>query len=141
MIDSERLKTVLDYLKLSVAKLAKELGYERPQKIYNVTQGINGISTELAKDITDKYREINFEWLRYGKGSMLNQTLGKSTSEKQEQVSLMSDYISIPREVLDMIRSMTETIQSQQRTIELLERQNKKTNVPPEGNAGCAAVG
>ncbi|MBS4056556.1 MAG: hypothetical protein KGZ82_04475 [Bacteroidales bacterium] len=115
MTDSERIKSVLDHLKMTVAKLARELGYANATKIYNVTQGLNGISVELAKDITDKYREINYEWLKEDKGSMLiNETI-----KVKEDYGTFTDLVMVPKLVLDVLSS-------QQRTIENLSEILKK---------------
>lgn len=68
---AERLAMLVSYLKISYNKLADEIGLEKNTKIYHVKNGRNEISSELAKTITDRYSQVNYDWLLTGKGEML----------------------------------------------------------------------
>ena len=62
---------LLDYLKLSASSFAKSIGYDSPNRIYYILRFRNGVSKEVAKDITDAYPDVNYNWLLTGKGEML----------------------------------------------------------------------
>ncbi|MCT4156297.1 hypothetical protein HZP35_15265 [Elizabethkingia anophelis] len=76
------LNELLSYLKHNPSRLAKELGYKSNVKIQHIKSGRNGISAEVASDITNKYPEINYNWLLTGKGEMLNT---KAINYKKEE--------------------------------------------------------
>lgn len=65
------LDELLDYLKLSASSFAKSIGYDSPNRIYYILRFRNGVSKEVAKDITDAYPDVNYNWLLTGKGEML----------------------------------------------------------------------
>lgn len=69
--DYQRLKNVLDYLKLNPNSLAKAIGIRKPDVFYHIKSGRNGISDKLAKSISDTFNEISFSYLSEGKGPML----------------------------------------------------------------------
>ena len=68
MSDSKRLKSVLNYVKKNRNSFAQSIGMERSASIYTIIKGEYGISADLAKSITDHYKEINYEWLLEGTG-------------------------------------------------------------------------
>lgn len=67
------LQDLLDYLQITAASFAKSLGYDSPNKIYYILRFRNGISIEIARDITRVYPSINYEWLLTGDGEMLKE--------------------------------------------------------------------
>lgn len=80
------LQDLLDYLQITAASFAKSLGYDSPNKIYYILRFRNGMSIEIARDITRVYPSINYEWLLAGEGKMLkseNATLTLSNSNRQ----------------------------------------------------------
>lgn len=72
IIVSERFNSLLKALKLSVSDLAKNLGYSRYDKLYNISNGKNLPSFEILHDITNKFVSVNANWLLTGKGNMFN---------------------------------------------------------------------
>lgn len=66
------LDELLIYLKINSKQFATNLGFKVPTKLYHILHGRNGVSHELAKLISEKYNEVNYEWLLTGKGKMLN---------------------------------------------------------------------
>ncbi|QDZ63273.1 hypothetical protein EVD20_12350 [Elizabethkingia bruuniana] len=66
------LTELLSYLKSNPSRLAKELGYKSNVKIQHIKSGRNGISSEVASDIVNKYPDVNYNWLLTGKGEMIN---------------------------------------------------------------------
>lgn len=74
MTGADIINEVLQYLNMKASVFAKTLGYERPQKIYDVQKGkTRSISYELADDIVKKYPEINKSWLLTGEGPMIKE--------------------------------------------------------------------
>lgn len=123
MSDSERLNKLLNYLKLSIADLAKALNLANKTRLYNISQGRNGISKDLAKIITDKYTEINFNWLVDGTGQMLKNI----ASEQPGEYMTKKDMVSMSREVFDILSNLSETVKSQQQLIrEFFEKTNSQ---------------
>ena len=76
IIVSERFKSLLLALNLSVSDLAKQLGYERYDKLYNIYNGKYLPSFEILHDITKKFVEVNANWLLTGEGPMLSVAAG-----------------------------------------------------------------
>lgn len=71
MSDKERISRILVHLKMNANEFASSLGYKRTDRIYNVINERNGISAAMARDIHQKYEDINFDWIAYGTGEML----------------------------------------------------------------------
>ena len=58
---------------LSAYQLAKNLGYEGPQKLYKLVQNKSKPGYETLMDILDKYPELRAEWLMRGQEPMPSQ--------------------------------------------------------------------
>ena len=71
MSDSERLNELISLLKLKPVEFARSLGYDRATIIYNILNGKNGISRNIANQIVAVYTQVNYEWLLKGEGLML----------------------------------------------------------------------
>ena len=67
----ERINELLRFLGVTPYQFAKELGYERKNKIYNLVQGKTAPSWEMLSDIAARYPEVSMEWLVRGKGKLL----------------------------------------------------------------------
>jgi len=68
MTDSERLNELISLLKMKPVEFARSLGYDRATIIYNILNGQNGISRNIANKIVSVYTQINYEWLLKGEG-------------------------------------------------------------------------
>ena len=75
----ERLRAFIDHENLNPSSFARKIGYENPEKIGRLFRG-EGImpSVEIIIDITNKFGNLNPEWLLNGNGQML-----KTPSQKQ----------------------------------------------------------
>lgn len=94
-IVSERFKSLLSALNLTVADLAKRLGYERYDKLYNIYNGKNLPSFEILHDITKMFVYVNANWLLTGTGDMFLTSI--PTSTKEEYIIRQNDnFVSIP---------------------------------------------
>ena len=67
-----RLKAFLDYKDIGVIDLAVLLGYNSPQKLYRLfnTEGASP-SCQIIEDLSNKFEELNLNWLFTGRGSMM----------------------------------------------------------------------
>ncbi len=82
------LDELLKYLKISANKLSTEIGLSANTAIYHVKNGRNGISSDLANKIIERYPEINYSWLLTGEGSMKkNAEVGKMHAIDEEQAN------------------------------------------------------
>lgn len=79
-------------LQMNPKSFAESLGFNRADRIYNVLKGLNGISSDLAKIISEKYSNVNYEWLLTGEGEMLNDI--KQVKLKPEE-SLLEQGIGV----------------------------------------------
>lgn len=67
---SERFNSLLAALNLNVPDMARCLGYERSDKLYNISRGKYLPSFEIMYDITKKFVSVNANWLLTGEGAM-----------------------------------------------------------------------
>lgn len=89
--DKERMELLLAHLKMNANELATSLGHKRPDRVYHVIRGRNGISASLAREIIFVYPDISFYWLKNGDGNMIdpeaNNTYGKRSLAAMERES------------------------------------------------------
>ena len=69
--DAQRIQLIIDYSKMSRRALGIKLGYSDGTFLFHLLNGRNGISAKLAKNITDKFPELNYNWIIKGEGTML----------------------------------------------------------------------
>lgn len=68
-----RLKAFLDYKGIGVIDLSVLLGYNSPQKLYRLFNTENASpSVQIIEDISNKFDDLNLNWLFSGRGKMLN---------------------------------------------------------------------
>lgn len=74
---SDRLNNLLNYLNINAKSFSEELGYNRPQVVYDIIKGkTKGISESIANKITSVFPEVSKIWLLTGEGNMLkNETV------------------------------------------------------------------
>ena len=82
---SERFNLLLESLKLSVPDLARNLNYERSDKLYNISKGKYLPSFEIMSDITKKFVSFNANWLLTGEGSMFRDVQEQPESQPSAQ--------------------------------------------------------
>jgi len=73
--------------------LAKFLGYTNSAIFYQIETGRNGISSNLAVRMTDRYPEIDQNWILTGNGEMLKLTELKSDGKTIEKVKFLENHI------------------------------------------------
>ncbi len=67
---SDRFNQLVNALGMNVLTFAKELGYDRADKFYNISNGKYLPSFEILSDITNKFESVNIKWLINGVGDM-----------------------------------------------------------------------
>jgi len=91
--DSERILAVINHSKMSRRALGISLGYTDGSFLFHVINGRNGISTKLARKITDVFPEINYDWLLKGEGNMVNKKEAQSRNDLEERIEFLEDHI------------------------------------------------
>lgn len=120
--EAQRIKAVIDLLKITHNKFAKSLGFNNT-RIFNITSGRNGISQEVAGKIVEVYPIFNYKWLLTGIGDMLNDVNVTDNSNKLNIGNGNSVNIN---------NGFSQELQnSQQRNIDLLDKEIKRleTNI------------
>lgn len=112
LTDGERLKKVLFALEMSAPDLAKELGYKSHATIYHVLNDTNKISDKMAEAIVAKFPNVNYLYLKLGKGDPLI----KNNGDIQNQKNVMYNQPYIDYERLNKIPDQLDKI------IDLLEK-------------------
>jgi len=77
IIVSERFKSLLSALNITVPELAKRLGYDRYDKLYNIYNAKYLPSFEILHDITKNFVGVNANWLLTGEGEILTNKIKK----------------------------------------------------------------
>lgn len=95
MESSDILEELLSYLRISANNLSVEIGLNSNVSIYHIKKGRNKISPKIAKAITDRYKNINYEYLLTGEGDMLNNNSTESKEFTKEN-SLESSVMFVP---------------------------------------------
>ena len=89
----ERLEVLLKHLKETKYSLSKKLGFVNGSVFNNIANGRNGISGRLAKQINDKYPEINYKWLMDGEGEMIVETKPEPKDNLRERIEFLERHI------------------------------------------------
>lgn len=73
MLDNwQRVERIIKWAGLaSVSALAREIGLNRSENLYQIKRGNNGISREMSRAINDRFPELSRAWLLTGEGAML----------------------------------------------------------------------
>ncbi|MGN6491215.1 MAG: hypothetical protein ACTHLE_04410 [Agriterribacter sp.] len=96
----DRLEKVFYTFETNANKLAKDIGKDRSQGIYDVLNGKVGISKKLAKQITELYPDVREAWLLTGDGKMKNTEVEDGDGLKASEVSsdptglILTKYLS-----------------------------------------------
>jgi len=79
-----RLKQFLDHKGIGIIDLSVVLGYNSPQKLYRLFNTENASpSVQIIEDVSNKFEDLNLNWLFTGKGKMLNP--GSSETDFKEK--------------------------------------------------------
>ena len=67
---NQRIALFIDEVKMNPNRFAKEVGYKRPDNIYNVYTGRTKPSWEMLEAIAARFTDLNMNWLIRGTGTM-----------------------------------------------------------------------
>lgn len=67
---NDRIAALISQLGMTAYQFAKELGYERPEKVYTILNKRNKPGYDTLVDILNHFTQVNAEWLMLGKGEM-----------------------------------------------------------------------
>jgi DNA integrity scanning protein DisA with diadenylate cyclase activity len=97
----ERISQIIDYHKIkNVKSFACDcLGYNSSQKINRLKEKNTSPSYEILNDISNKFEDINPEWLLTGKGSMLRQPV----SAANEDARVLTEHDDYKAKYYDLI--------------------------------------
>jgi hypothetical protein len=115
---ADRLQEFLDYLQLNTHQFAKELGYERSEKIYGILHKKFKPSYDTLMDILLRFPELSAEWLFRGEGEMF---------VRKEPVSQQTLEMGLLKEKLRSLESLQtekdKQLTDKERMIAILEKQ------------------
>lgn len=96
--DIDRIKEFISYAKKSKNAIGKEIGDKNGMRLTHVESGRNKISEKLAKDITDVYDKLSYNWLLTGEGEMLSDmnTALKPIAKNDAAIEVPTNYIKVP---------------------------------------------
>jgi hypothetical protein len=77
LTDWQRLEKVIKWTGHAINAFAREIGLNRAENLYQIKNGNNRISRNLADMIVEKYPKINKGWLLVGEGGMFVTNEGK----------------------------------------------------------------
>ena len=81
MTAQEKIEQLLIYLNINAKAFSEELGYMRPQIIYDIQKGkTKRISEELASKIITVFPNISKSWLLADEGDMLKTQINQSAN-------------------------------------------------------------
>ena len=75
---SERLESLIGKLNLNTRSFAIELGYSRADSIYAIFKRNSKISNTLLNKISNRFPQVNKDWLLTGHGTMFTTTTASS---------------------------------------------------------------
>lgn len=102
--DKEIIQNVMDSLGIKSPEFAKELELSSVTSIYNIKNGVHGISNEMINKIITKYPEVNYLYLKRGQGTPLrNQgadtTIQKNLFSKTTKEITLHDLLKMPEKL------------------------------------------
>lgn len=126
MTPSEKITSVLNYLKINPKTFSEALGYQRPQIIYDLQKNkTKRISEDLANKIVSVYPEFRLSWLLANEGTMLRDRETESAPAGQtpaENPDTVAGMIELQKGYQQMLAKSQEQID---RLISIIEDMRK----------------
>lgn len=150
MTAQEKLNEILAYTGKNISQFSKELGYDRPQSLYDIQKGkTKNFSKGMADKIISVYPEISRSWILADEGEMLKAQERKCDTDGSYEENIGSvkesivnyDVVEVSAEAWTVIKKQAESLASKDRQVEALIGLLKKANVRLEDNAASADVG
>ena len=83
---NDRIMALVNELGMSAYQFAKELGYDRPEKIYTILNKRNKPGYDTLADILSHFDQVNAEWLMLGNGEMF-----KGEDNKESSIAIVKE--------------------------------------------------
>ena len=93
MNEISRLNQILEYTGMRKNTLAKALGYTNSAIFYQIETGRNGISSNLAIRISERFPEISQNWILTGKGQMLVEAEVSIDIQTMDRINFLENHI------------------------------------------------
>jgi plasmid maintenance system antidote protein VapI len=88
-----RLNQILEYTGMRKNTLAKALGYTNSAIFYQIETGRNGISSNLAIRVSERFPEINQNWILTGKGEMLHDSELNIDEKTKNRIEFLENHL------------------------------------------------
>ena len=92
MNDSDKIKAIIDYSRMSKRALGIALGYSNGTYLGFILSGRNGINVKIAKRIADLFPEISYAWLLKGEGEMIIKK-EKESNDLGDRIAFLEKHI------------------------------------------------
>ncbi|WP_339833206.1 hypothetical protein [uncultured Flavobacterium sp.] len=98
--NKEILDNVIEALGVKKPEFRKALKYSSNTTIYNVYNGVHGISNDMINRILNAYPEVNHLYLKRGHGTPLKTEVSESFSNinADENISI-NEFLNLPKKV------------------------------------------
>jgi phage repressor protein C with HTH and peptisase S24 domain len=89
---NQRIALFIDEVNMNPNRFAKEVGYKRPDNIYNVYTGRTKPSWEMLEAIATRFTDLNMNWLIRGSGTMREPQVEADTKEGIAVEKQLAEY-------------------------------------------------
>ena len=120
MTDKERIKKIVECMKLTPNAFAKKIGYAKGKTIYDFMNGTRPLNFKVAAKIAETFPEISKSWILTGEGEMLmekSQSMTPEIIENESGISEISfskeEYLKILKQNKDLKNQVTELLHMQ----------------------------
>jgi hypothetical protein len=123
LTDAEILLNVINAVKLTKNGFATKCKYKSAMSIYNILEGRNGISDDMAARITQAFPEVSYNFIQTGRGDVLR--LGASPILPKEHYPMggpekpksnLEDFAVIPGALLRIEKLLEQILLEQRKT-------------------------
>ena len=106
---SERLESLIGKLNLNTRSFAIELGYSRADSIYAIFKRNSKISNTLLNKISNRFPQVNKDWLLTGHGTMFNTTTASSDDLTVTAKQIFDKFLPLtpdPKTIINLEQTM-----------------------------------
>lgn len=133
---SQRLESLIGKLNLNTRSFAIELGYSRADSIYAIFKRNSKISNTLLNKISNRFPQVNKDWLLTGHGTMFNTTTASSDDLTVTAKQVLDKLEPILKEDFQKLASQINEIHKKIHSIEYIRtldyintKKKKKNNI------------
>lgn len=95
---SKRISDLIEALGVNPNQFAEILGLDRPDKIYNILNNRNKVSTETLELISTNVENINNSWLLNGKGDMFT----KEEGDLNQRSNYLDEVLALKKQIFEL---------------------------------------